>query len=116
MNLREGHLRATAKLYTRVPPLRVLDVLRDLIDVELERNDANRVRIRLAKHCAKTGNLLRVLEVELLAEHLDVPADPVLAQLLDLAKLGNTNLGLVREVEAQFRRRDKRTLLVDVIT
>lgn len=109
------NVRATAELHTCVPPLRVLDVLGNIIDVELKRHNPYRIRVGLAKDSAQTGDLLGGSKVELLGEDAHIALDPVLAQVFDFLELRDRDLGFVREVKAELCRSDKGAFLVDVV-
>lgn len=85
-------LRSTAELYTRTPPLRVLDIAYNFIDLILKRNNPYGIGVCFAKDGAESRDLLGSLEVDLLAKDADIAADPILADGLDLCKLALVDL------------------------
>lgn len=113
--MREALLRATAELYTRASPLRVVKVSGDFIKVKFECHDAHRVGIRLAENGTQSGNLLTSREGQLLAKDLDIALNPALANLLNLDKLGHSDWPFVREVKAKLCSSHEGALLVDVV-
>jgi hypothetical protein len=107
--------RSTTELHTCPLPLRVLHILRDVLDVVLERHHPHRIRIRLSEHSPEARDLLREVEGKLFRVDLGSPGDPVVNNGLDLEKILGRDGSLVREVEPKLGGRDEGALLVDVV-
>ena len=109
-------VRSATEFDAGLPPLRILDILRNFIDVEFESDHTDGIGVRLSKDCAQTWNLIRSFKRELLAEDFDVALDPIDTQRLDFLEFGERNSSFVREVKAELGLRDKRAFLIDMVT
>ena len=82
------HSRSTTELDAGPSPLGALNILGHLLDVKLQTDHPDRVRVRLSKDSTEARNLGSGREVELLTVDLDVLLDPVDAHRLDLGEVG----------------------------
>lgn len=113
--MRRDNSRSTAKFDTGVSPLGIFDILSHVLDVVLERDNSDRIRVSLAKDGSKTGNLLGEIEWQLFGVDANGSVDPVVDDVFNLEKLVEGDGTLVRKVEPKLAWGDERTLLVDVI-
>ena len=107
---------ATAELDADLAPLRVLGVLEQLVNLHADGDDADRVGVGLAEDGANAFNLAGKVEIDLLGVGLEVLADVVVGQILNLLDILERNSSLVAEIETKPVLVDERTLLVDLIT
>lgn len=92
--------RSTAELGRGALPLLVGNVFCHLLNVVLERNDPDGIRVRLAEDGPQTRDLLSKLERELLGVNARATGNPVAALLLDFGHLRSLNWARVGEVES----------------
>jgi hypothetical protein len=115
--MKEGEdSRSTAEFDRSLSPLRVLDILLNLVDAELESDDSDGIGVSLSKDRPQSGNLLSSLEVDLLRVNLDVLLDPLVRLRFDLLEVGGRDGGFVGEIESEFGGSDEGSFLVDVVT
>ena len=109
-------IRSATKFNAGLPPLWVLNVLRNFVDVEFEGNHANGVGVRLSKDCTQPWNLVCGFQRQFLAVDFDVAFNPIDAHRLNLLEFRECDSGFVGEIETKLRRGDKRALLIDMVT
>ena len=108
--------RSTTEFNAGTPPLRILDVLQDLLNLIFECDHPDWVRIRLPKYGTYSGNVVSSLQVDFLTENLGIAFDPVPAEIFNLFDIRVRNTRLMGKVEAQFGGGNKRSSLVDVVS
>ena len=105
-----------AELDGDLAPLGVLGVLEKLVNLHADGDDTDGVGVGLAEDGADTLDLAGKVEINLLGVGLEVLADVVVGQILNLLDVLQRDGSLVAEIETEPVLVDERTLLVNLIT